>query len=239
MKPLFYLMIFLMSALLSAQFAHGQSVSDQDFDSLGSEDAILKKAKALQSKNSTKIVQKREVDRFMRPEFGVGYGLIAGGDSYLDSKTGSASFDFHFTPRWSLGVRYQKSFNKLTSEGSRIYKNAETQQSSGQGYWVPAVDYPIDSQLAVLSWYPIYGKISWFEAGVSQFDFYLLAGGGRMHLESGSSPLYTAGGGMGVWWNNYLTSRLEVRYQTYNDLITTRNRKIDNFVVQAGIGFML
>jgi outer membrane beta-barrel protein len=213
---------------------------DQQLDSLGSNDEIIKKAKALQPNNSMRIVQKREVDRNLRPELGVSYGFVNGGDSYLETRQLGINFDFHLTPRWSLGLRYTDNRNGLTSEGQRVFDVASAKQAQGQtDYVVPAVDFPLQSYMAVVNWYPIYGKVSWFESAVSQFDFYITAGGGQVELNSGNSPIFTGGIGMGMWVNSWLTSRVEVRYQNYQDRVFTGERNIDAVVMQFGIGFML
>ncbi|MBY0385457.1 outer membrane beta-barrel domain-containing protein, partial [bacterium] len=104
---------------------------------------------------------------------------------------------------------------------------------------VPAIDFPLRSYMAVVNWYPVYGKVSWFESAVSQFDFYLTAGGGQVQLNSGNSPIFTGGIGMGMWVNSWLTSRVEVRYQNYQDRVFTGERNIDAVVMQFGLGFML
>jgi len=42
-----------------------------------------------------------------------------------------------------------------------------------------------------------------------------------------------------MWWNQYLTSRLEARYQTYEDQIFTGKRKIEGAVATFTMGFLL
>jgi outer membrane immunogenic protein len=208
---------------------------NQQFDSLGSDEDIMEKARALQPDNSMRVVQKREVDRTWRPEIGLSYGLVNGGDSYIDTRTWGGNLDLHITPRWSLGLRYVDYKNQLTREGKRAFDDFASGASSTQ----PAVDYPVSSYMAVVNWYPIYGKISWLEMGVSQFDFYLIGGGGQIKTSNKSSPIYTAGAGMGLWWNSRFTTRLELRYQSYKDRAYTTDRGIDGVVAQFGIGFML
>jgi hypothetical protein len=44
---------------------------------------------------------------------------------------------------------------------------------------------------------------------------------------------------MGLWWNSWLSTRLEVRYQAYKDHVYTGDRNINGVVGQIGIGFML
>jgi len=66
-----------------------------------------------------------------------------------------------------------------------------------------------------------------------------MGGGGQMFLKNGTSPVLTGGVGMGMWWNQYLTSRIEARYQTYEDEIFTGKRKIDGTVLTFTMGILL
>lgn len=222
------------------QNTYAKSINvDQQIDQLGSNEEIIKKARALQPNNTMSIVQKRQVDRTLRAEIGGSYGFINGGDSYVESRNLGAMLEFHVTPRWSLGLRYNDYQNGLTSEGQKLYDQAKKDHDAGLPYTAPGIDWPLRSYIAMLSWYPIYGKVSWFESAVSQFDFYVTAGGGQVTLNSGSSAIYTGGVGMGMWVNSWLTTRMEVRYQNYQDLVQTEKRNVDSLVLQLGIGFML
>jgi outer membrane beta-barrel protein len=221
--------------------ARAKNINMNEFDSLGSNQDIIEKAQALQPNNSMRIVQKREVDRNWRLELGPSIGMLNGGDAYVSTYSWGAQLDLHITPRWSIGARYASYKNDLTAEGRRAYDGVRANNLAVR----PDISYPQDSEMAILSWYPIYGKVSWFESAVSQFDLYFLGGGGQIKTKdefSGSSTtggIYTVGAGMGVWWNSWFTSRLEVRYQSYKDKVYTGERNADGFIGQIGIGFML
>lgn len=213
---------------------------ESQLDSLGSNQDIIDKARALQPNNSMKIVQKRAVDRDLRLELGLNYGYVAGGDTYIQTQNLGASLDFHITPRWSIGARYIDNRNDLTSEGKRVFDIAAAKQAAGDtSFVVPAVDFPLETYMAVVNFYPIYGKVSWFESSVSQFDLYLLAGGGQVKLTSGTAPIYTGGVGVGMWWTNRFSTRVEARYQNYKDQVLSGERNINSMVMQIGLGFML
>lgn len=223
-----------------AQTTQNKTINmDTQLDSLGTNQDIIDKARALQPNNSMKIVQKRAVDRDLRLELGLNYGYVAGGDTYIQTQNLGVSADFHITPRWSIGARYIDSRNEFTSEGKRVYDIAAANAAAGNGYNVPGVDFPLQTYMAVVNFYPIYGKVSWFESAVSQFDLYLLGGGGQMKLDSGNSPVYTGGVGVGMWWNNHFSSRIEARYQRHTDRVLTGERDINSMIFQVGIGWML
>lgn len=209
----------------------------KDLDSLGSNKAIAERAKAIDGRNRVRIVQNRTVDRRLRLEVAMSYDQVAGGDTYLNSNNLGVMADFHITPRWSIGARYYDTRNSLTDEGKRQFEMAESNSMARK----PEVDLPYSSTLGVISFYPLYGKLNFFDIGVTQFDVYMMAGYGQMKLQSGSSPTWTAGAGVGIWWSQHITSRLEARYQSYEDHLqlngVTREQNIT--AISAAIGFML
>lgn len=212
----------------------------KQMDTLGGNEALVEKAKALDPENKSQIVQKRAVDRHSRFEVGANYGLVAGGDPYYNTQNFGGTVDFHFTPRWSIGGRYYKYQNQLTTEGKNVFDGAQARQNAGRlEFQIPSVDYPVSSAWGVINWYPIYGKLNMFDAGIIQFDIYLLAGYGKMELSSGWTDALTAGGGLGFWWSQHVSSRLEARYQTYKETVDTGGRKLDEAVITLGMGILL
>lgn len=228
----------LLTILFMSQLAFAGDL-DSEMDALGGNKDLIKRARALDPNNRMKVVQKRAVDRNLRLELGVMGGMVAGGDPYTTTNNLGANLDFHITPRWSVGGRYLKSYNRFNSEGERVFKQAQAAQSQGNDWGKPAIDYTQDTYLAVLNFYPIYGKLNFFDMGVAQFDVYMLGGYGQVRLSQNTADTFTAGGGFGLWLSNHVTSRLEVRYQSYKDQIYSGPRQMDITVVTAGLGIML
>ncbi len=212
---------------------------DSKLDSLGGNSDLNRRAKYLSPNNRTEIVQKREVDRHWRVEAGIGYGLVGGGDPYINTQAVNANLDLHINPHWSVGARYFDFSNNLSSEGKRVFNDAANSAALGQTYTRPDVDYPKSSTLGVLCFYPLYGKLNMFDLGVAQFDIYVLGGGGQMVLNSGSTSTWTAGGGVGLWLSQHFTTRFEVRYQSYKDQIYSGPRDENTVVSTLSIGFLL
>lgn len=231
-----------LTLLLFSLAANAKSVS-QDMDSLGANQELLMKARAMDPGNRVRVVQSRLVDRNLRLELGVNYGMVAGGDSYLNTNNLGAQLEFHINPRWSVGARYYNSANTFTSEGKRMYDHASAQSANGDDYSIADVSYAKNTYLGTLSFYPIYGKMNLFDWAITQFDMYLMAGAGQVQLANRSSTwntsTWTAGTGFGVWLTNWMTSRLEVRYQNYQDKISSGPRNLDLMIVTASIGFLL
>jgi len=227
-------------AAFGAATASAQSNINQDFDSLGGNPKLLSRAKALDPKNRISIVQKRAVDRKLRLETAVNYGLVAGGEPYVNTQNLGAMLDFHITPRWSVGARYAYSVNELTNEGKNMFEEARRQRAAGNlNYQVPSIDYPQQSVIGTLSWYPVYGKTNMFDVSIVHFDLYTLVGYGQMQLSSGWTDTITAGGGMGLWWTNYVSTRLEGRWQTYEDQTYSGARRLNLGTFMVSMGFLL
>lgn len=236
MKSLLLIMLVALTGLNS----WGRDLTN-DMDALGGNKELINRAKAIDPKNRIRIVQNRAVDRNMRLELGINYGINEGGDPYVDTNNLGASLDFHLTPRWSVGARYYNSSNSLSSEGKRVMAEADAARASNNNdKQRPGIDYVSDTWLGVINWYPMYGKLNFLDVGVSQFDMYVLAGGGQVSLSTGTAPTYTAGGGLGVWINQHFSTRLEARYQGYQDSGRGADKRDINLtVLSASIGFLL
>jgi outer membrane beta-barrel protein len=228
-------------ALLAITVATSARASvSHDLETLGTNAESIRRANKLESRSRIAIVQNRSVDRHWRLELGTNYGVVAGGDSYLNTQALSFDGDLHISPKFSLGVRYAQNTNSLTNEGKAQFENARRMKNSGQmDYRVPDIDYPESSLMGVINWYMMYGKINFFDRSVIQFDIYSLGGAGTVQLSSGSTPTYTAGAGIGFWISNHITSRIEARYQTYQDQVYTGTRNLNLFVANVGLGVLL
>ncbi|WP_413574472.1 outer membrane beta-barrel domain-containing protein [Bdellovibrio sp. HCB290] len=210
-----------------------------DIDSLGGNEKLMNMAQNIKAESRSRIVQDRIVDRRNRLEVGVNYGMNFGGDAYTKTQALGVAADFHITPRWSLGARYYDFGNSLTPEGKRIFEQAKANYAAGGRAYAVDIDYPENAVMAVLNWYPVYGKTSFMDIGVTQFDMYLLGGGGQITLSSGSTAVYTAGLGIGAWINKHLTARAEIRYMNYEDQPVTGARSMNVVTGNVGFGWML
>jgi len=90
-----------------------------------------------------------------------------------------------------------------------------------------------------LNWYPIYGKLNWFDSAAPQFDIYTLIGYGKTRLSSGLSDTFAAGGGIALWLSQHVSTHLEARYQTYQDQPDRGGRQVDMAVVNFTLGILL
>ncbi|MGE4132615.1 MAG: outer membrane beta-barrel domain-containing protein [Bdellovibrionales bacterium] len=217
----------------------------KEMDALGANKDLMRKARAIDPKNRVRVVQNREVERRFRLEVGVNGSLVTGGDPYVNTNLLGGHVDFHVTPRWSVGARYYNASNSLNREGDKVFADAESRRAAGEsGFRQPGIDWAKESWLGVVNFYPIYGKMNLFDMGISQFDVYILAGAGQINLaSSGTTPLYTAGGGVGLWLAQHVSTRLEARWQGYQDQIfdgfETHKRSIDQTLLSVTLGILL
>lgn len=209
----------------------------QDFDSLGGNNVLLEKAKALNPDTKVQVVQDRIVNRRMRLEIAPEYSSVLGGDPYNHTQNVGGNLHFHFTPQFSLGLKYNYSFNQLRPEGESLINDRELTKD---GPIIPDIDYMKSQYMAVLNWYPIYGKMNLYDLGVAHFDIYALVGGGQVELKSGRTPTYTAGGGVGFWISQHLTARAELRYQGYKARrYDAQEVEMNTSVLSLQIGYLL
>ncbi len=207
----------------------------KDFDTLGGNDVLLEKAKALNPEAQIRIVQDRVVSRRRRVELAPEFSSVLGGDAYNMTSNIGINAHYHFTPQWSVGLKYSYSFNQLRQEGEYLINDVSV---SGKAQ-IPQIDFPKQQAQLVLNWYPIYGKMNLYDLGVVHFDVYALAGGGQIELKSGMTTSYTAGGGIGLWVSQHLSTRLELRYEGYTAKRYTGDTNMNTTVAGIQVGYML
>ncbi len=202
----------------------------QDFDSLGGNDVLINRAKVLRPDKDIKIVQNRVVDRRWRSEFSAGYSNVIGGDSFLQSQMLNLDYHLHINPYWQVGVSYFSAYNKLSSEGKYLID---------QNGLVPDVDQPDSGYEVIGNFAPFYGKVNMFGLGVAQFDVYAILSYGNIKLNSGDTPTYTWGGGLGLWMSQHLSARLEIRQRFYEAQRFGGSSEINTTNAGLSFGYLL
>ena len=223
------------------QVAQSDKSLKSDFDTLGDNKVFTERVKQMDQDKRVRIVQNRIVDLHNRFEIAGTYGYNAGGDSYVTTQSLGGILEYHFSPKFSMGLRYQKYYNELTNEGKAQYDAARAAQANdpASAQKFAGIDYPEQVGLVTMSYSPIYGKINLFDMSVAHFDIYVLAGYGQMELQSGNSDVITGGVGSGIWLTQNFSARLEARYESYKDLIGTYDRSQNNIQGMLAIGILL
>lgn len=226
---------------LAATSQAAQSSLNKDLETLGANRDLVRRAGKVSSDSVIRIVQKREVERETRLEFVANQMTWAGGDPYLDSSTLGLGLEFHINPKFSLGVQHARYSNAFSAEGRRVSEQLVQSQRRLDVY-----DFMTSSTLLSATWYPVYGKINWFDLGVTQFDLYTSVLGGVTSLNrSGDAGTFGIAGGFALWISQHVAARIEVRYQTHSDQVFSeseggfQNRRLDLTAIGASIGFLL
>jgi outer membrane beta-barrel protein len=207
----------------------------KDFDTLGGNDVLLDKAKALNPETRVRVVQDRIVSRRNRIELAPEYSNVLGGDPYNKTQNVGLNVHYHINPQWSVGAKYAYSFNELRPEGNSLINDPNVTSQA----LIADIDYPKSQMMALVNWYPFYGKLNIFDMGVAHFDVYAIAGYGSMELKSGNHPTYTGGGGVGFWISQHLTARAEVRYQEFKAMHYNGEVEMNTTVLGLQVGYLL
>lgn len=240
MKSLVLLLSFF--AIANSVFAaDSNSNLKKEFQNLGDNKDVIERVKKMDSHQKVRIVQNRLVNRNNRIELAGNFGSLFGADSYVKTSNLGLQLQYHINPNWSFGGEYSKAYNSLSSEGQRQYDLAYACQQQGPGCQqrFAGVDFPLETTMATISFYPIYGKLNLFDSGIAQFDIYTLIGYGQKKLNSGSTNTMAAGLGVGIWMNNYFTSRLELRYESYKDMLDLQSRNQSAVTAIASVGVLV
>jgi len=213
----------------------------KEFQTLGDNQDVVERVKNLDNQQRMRVVQNRLVDRNNRLEVNVDFGLVSGADSYVQTKSVGGALQYHINSKFSIGASYDKAYNSLTAEGSRRYDTVYTcqQTDAACAQTAPSVDFPLETKMLSVSYYPIYGKLNIFDSSIAQFDLYASLGAGRKTLQSGETNVYAGSIGVGVWLNSLFTMRLEGRYESYKDLLKTENRQQNAASVVASLGILV
>ena len=208
----------------------------KDFDTLGGNDVLLDKARELNPDQRISVVQDRIVSRRKRLEIAPELSNTLGGDPYNRTNGFALNAYFHITPNWALGAKYEYDANTIRPEAQNLIDQAMNERDRNL---VPEIDYPKGQALALVNWFPMYGKLNMFDLGVTHFDIYAVGGAGQIFLKSGNATTWTAGGGIGFWFSQHLSTRLEARYQTYEAQHRVTSEKMNLTVGSLQIGYLL
>lgn len=241
MKSFGYLLLASGFILATATASANPRLSDE-VEALGGNASLLKLSTEISPDKRVRVVQNRLVPRQNRFEFGTRYGQKFGGDAYLQTQSYQLNLEYHLNPRFSFGVLYSDYGSQLSPEGKRVFTEASRAFEAGGGVSsYPDVDAPQNSLIGQVQFYPMYGKINFFDQSIIQFDMSLILGAGQITLASGPTSLLSTGIGAGFWITRHISARLEMRYEAYQDrdMIYNTQRDLQTISGNIGIGVML
>lgn len=90
-----------------------------------------------------------------------------------------------------------------------------------------------------LLWNLAYGKLRWFHARVSRFDFYLALGGGITDNSAARTLTFSGGFGLKFYPSSWFAVRLDVRDQLLNQELLGESRIVNNLLTTLGASVFL
>ena len=150
-------------------------------------------------------------------------------DSHLVTQQAAMAYRFHINSKWSLGARYTRYTNKLSSAGQTLFNNRSI---------LPDTDYALNGQELFVNYNTIYGKLRWSENSVVYFDQYLSLGGGKVKLSSGDKNLVLADVGLAFWLGNHGSARIGLKNEFYQQAQLSGTRNIHNGIGYIEFGYL-
>jgi outer membrane beta-barrel protein len=183
----------------------------------------------LNARRGYRGVQERVFQKALRHElsaWGGGYTADLTSSSYL---VGGA-YTFHLSEDLALEASF--AYTRQRAELIRIVEQRFATDLIRQ-----------DSKVFVygghLLWNLAYGKLRWFHARVSHFDFYLALGGGITDNSAARTLTFSGGFGLKFYPSSWFAVRLDVRDQLLNQELLGEARIVNNLLTTLGASVFL
>jgi outer membrane beta-barrel protein len=169
-------------------------------------------------------VQDRLFTKALRHEISPMGGWYAG-DLYAGAPVWGGAYTFHFSEDLGLEASYMHTQRK--NDLIDAFQNANNVPRQ-----LIVASTPLNLYFGHLVWSLAYGKMRWFGAGISRFDFYVAAGAGVTDDGTGRGLTGSAGFGLKIYIGKWFGLRFDVRdhileqealgvSQIVNDIVTT------------------
>jgi outer membrane beta-barrel protein len=214
--------------LLSSTVALAQSSSELEkkLESLSIPDD---KVTTVLSEDKLYVLNNRYSSLINRHELTVAGANNFTADSHLVTQQAALSYRYHINSKWSLGARYTRYTNKLSSAGQILFNNKSI---------IPDTDFAMNGQELFVNYNTIYGKLRWSEDSVVYFDQYISLGGGKVKLSSGDKNLALADIGLSFWLGNHGSARIGLKNEFYQQNQLSGSRNIHNGIGYIEFGYL-
>lgn len=233
-------MVTLISFILTLQNLFAADLL-KDFESLGGNQSLYEKAKALNPESDVSVVQGRIVDRRLRHEIDLNMGNYISGNPYMNTDVLGLGYQFHISPKWSVNLQGSYFFNNFSKEAKNlIYNDFKVGSVGSDTGLVPAIDWQKNSYELNINYYPLYGKFSFFDFSIVHFDLYGILGAGQTTLaRSGQKFMYNYGAGLGLWLSQHLSARLEFKVNNFEAEIFAKKIDYSPKQLSMTVGWLL
>jgi outer membrane beta-barrel protein len=94
---------------------------------------------------------------------------------------------------------------------------------------------PVYMYLGHLLWSIAYGKLRWFDSGVSRFDLHLAFGGGVTDNQTAAGLTGSFGLGMKLYFGEWFAVRIDLRDQLLQQELLGTSKLVNNLAATLGL----
>ncbi|HEX4355235.1 MAG TPA: outer membrane beta-barrel domain-containing protein [Polyangiales bacterium] len=172
-------------------------------------------------------VQKRLFQKAGRSELSVLGGIYAA-DLLSSSYLVGGAYTYHFTE--DLGLEASFSYTRADSALVRIVQNDTS-------FTALRLNTPVYVYLGHLLWSIAYGKLRWFDGGISRFDLHLAFGGGVTDNQTAQGLTGSFGLGLKLFFGEWFALRFDVRDQVLEQELLGHSKIVNNLAATLGMSF--
>lgn len=183
----------------------------------------------LNARRKYRGVQKRVFQKAGRHELSVQGGLYAA-DLLSSSYLLTAAYTFHFTEHLAI----EASFG-YTRAQSKLVRIVEDETS----FTALRLNTPVYLYQGHLLWTLAYGKLRWFEGGISRFDLNFAIGGGVTDNQSAQGITGSAGLGLKLYFTEWFAVRVDLRDQVLSQELIGHAQIVNNLAATLGLSLFL
>jgi outer membrane beta-barrel protein len=169
-------------------------------------------------------VQKRLFQKAGRHELSALGGLYSA-DLLSSSYLVGAAYTFHFTE--DLAIEASFGYTRADSALVRIVQNDTS-------FTALRLNTPVYIYEGHLLWSIAYGKLRWFDGGISRFDVHLAFGGGVTDNQSAQGLTGSFGLGMKLFFGEWFALRVDIRDQLLTQELLGTSKIVNNLAATLG-----
>jgi outer membrane beta-barrel protein len=170
-------------------------------------------------------VQKRLFQKAGRHELSAVGGLYAA-DLLSSSYLVGGAYTFHFSE--DLGLEASFGYTRADSRLVRIVQNDTS-------FTALRISTPVYIYEGHLLWSIAYGKLRWFDSGISRFDLHLAFGGGVTDNQTAQGLTGSFGIGMKLFFGEWFALRIDVRDQILQQELLGHSQIVNNLAATLGL----
>ena len=179
----------------------------------------------LNARRKYRGVQKRLFQKAGRHELSAIGGLYAA-DLLSSSYVIGGAYTYHFTEDLALEASFS-----YTRADSALVRIVQTDTS----FTALRLNTPVYVYLGHLLWSIAYGKLRWFEGGISRFDLHLAFGGGVTDNQTAQGLTGSFGLGLKLFFGEWFALRVDVRDQLLQQELLGRSQIVNNLAATLGL----